>query len=176
MNVRFTLDTKIQPSKREPLEATATNSVTGPREVRIVLAVPRRPPSMNDWHGKKAFAYTVIRNEWAKEIPPLSTTWRASGKRIVEVYRYMGKGERPFDDRNRHGGMKPIEDVFRAKGYLAGDTDAEVGMGFAREIYTVERRPWTIFVFRDPVPCSGCSAAIVSVAVACDTCGGWGVL
>ena len=104
-----------------------TSQFTPPLEGRrpfSTLSVGRRPPSQNDFtkhYKSERFGYRKIKRSWWKEIPPPPHHLRAASPRTVRFTRVLGKGERPFDDGNFVGGMKPILDILVARLWLIDD-------------------------------------------------------
>jgi hypothetical protein len=78
----------------------------------------------NQWCGGSRFAYKNYRDKWLKIIatfcgmgPFYLNCHASSGTKQVKIYgqyiRYMGKGERPFDDDNIKYGTKAIRDCLK---------------------------------------------------------------
>lgn len=89
----------------------------------VTWEIPRRCPTLNDWHGGPPWKWRELRKTWLLEFPP-ATVHRALGRRRVTVTRVYPAtpGQRRFDPDNLKGGLKPILDALRKRGWLVNDS------------------------------------------------------
>jgi len=93
----------------------------------LSLTIPAKLPSLNVLRkhpgGRGRFASTAWRRAFEREIPPIvGRALRCTVRAEVEIVRYLGPRERPYDTDNLYGGCKPLLDALRAHGYIAGDS------------------------------------------------------
>ena len=97
----------------------------------LSLTIPAKLPSLNVLRkypggragGRGRYTSTAWRRAFEREIPPIvGRANRCTVRAEVEIIRYLGRRERPYDTDNLYGGCKPLLDALRAHGYIAGDS------------------------------------------------------
>jgi hypothetical protein len=98
--------------------------------------IPLRPPSLNDLnrrYRKMRWAREAVKRDWRPWFKGVPHDSKATGFRLVLFTRFIGPGEREFDDDNFKGGVKAIRDLCREAGLILNDDPKSARFSYRQE-------------------------------------------